>query len=93
MSAEYVSRLEAELVTLKTSIAELGDPLAAATTSDVAARARSERRAFRRLPQPGRRAFRRLPREARSRDRARRPRVDGAASRPRGRGEQDDARG
>ena len=39
MSAEYVSRLEAELVTLKTSIAELGDPLAAATTSDVAARA------------------------------------------------------
>lgn len=37
MSAEYVSRLEAELVTLKTSIAELGDPLAVATTSDVAA--------------------------------------------------------
>ena len=93
MSAEYVSRLEAELVTLKTSIAELGDPLAAATTSDVAARA--PLRTPRPPPPPPARSPRLPPppREARSRDRARRPRVDGAASRPRGRGEQDDARG
>ena len=33
MSAEYVSRLEAELATLKKSIAELGDPIATATTT------------------------------------------------------------